>query len=222
MSATDVYMHRMLKLQEKLDELGAFEFSEAKFLPQQFIDCGWGDKDTENVALFGNQLMLPRTVEKPNVIFETSGDVHYAVVAFDADAADGPYLMWVRLNVTGDLQYSPGRDVVRWQCSLPEVGDRAHRVFVFVFHQSTGEIPINGSDIIAKYSQEGRKRLSLTALMKTYRLSNIIGANCYRVLGDNDVTRQLQPQLRDKVVLDQTGRKVLAEELNGVRTEFAK
>lgn len=219
-ACAQVYFSRMSKLQQKLGECGTFQLLDP-FLPQQFIDVGWGDKDTDNVALFGNKVMLSRTWEKPTVIFESSDNVFYTIVALDADYSGGPYLLWVRQNITGDIQYSSGRDLVRWQPPHPQDDGTYHRIFVFVFHQSNGEIPFDSSAIISKNSRESRAGFDLRRFAQQFSLVNVIGANCWRVCYDDAVVPKIQQELRDRVFLDPTGRKVLAEENDGKRVEYS-
>lgn len=241
----------MLKLHAKLAENGLFDVLKAQrerigasqmepFIPQQFIDVGWGDKDSENVALFGNHLPISRTWDKPNVIFELSESTrsataaallpkstanHYCIVAFDADYSSGgdrdvgnsSYLLWARVNIAGDdIQYASGRDVVRWQPPHPARSDSPHRIFVVVLHQTGGAIDVSTTKIISKNSREGRNHFSLDQFMSEHKMQHVIGANCWRVSYDENVVPKIVKELRDKVVLDESGKRVLREELNGV------
>ena len=258
----------MAKLRVKLAECGLLQTGlvDASFVPQQFIDVGWGGKDTENVALFGNVLALSRCTAKPEVVFDSSSEVHYTIMAFDADyrgfeacgaapnpteTADSkkaPYLLWCRMNVTGDLQYSSGKDVVRWQPVLPHIpptnsssnpsplttgvgspivfpaalggASHLHRMFVVVFHQERGEVDLSAIPIVSKASKEGRANFDLNGFKQKHGLGAVIGVNCCRFGFDAAVVTPALQLLRDKVVLDPTGKKVLAEVLNGVTTTF--
>lgn len=240
--AEHIYMSRMLKLQSKLSELGTFALVGTSFLPQQYIDVGWGDKDSETVALFGNTLPLSRALEKPNVIFELGGgsakasvgstatsssgggssagstsSAVYCVVAFDADHESGsPYLLWLRVNIAGDdIQYASGRDIVRWQPPHPSEGSHPHRIFVFVLHQTDGLMDVTPAAIISKWSREGRRGFSLHDFMTKHNMQYIIGANAWRVEHDGAVVPKIVSELRDRVVLDSTGKRVLREEVGG-------
>lgn len=238
-ACAQVYMSRMMKLQQKLHEIGLFASSSsngdgsiggaglmAPCMPQQFIDVGWGEKDTENVALFGNTLPLSRTWEKPNVIFETADGVFYVVLAVDADHHSGsPYLLWARFNVSGDLAFSSGRDLVRWQPPHPPPPPAAadgeaphHRIFILVFHQPDGPTePFEGSRIISKNSRETRGGFDLEVFRRDHRLGHLIGANGYRVrVDDAPLVERIVKELRDKVVLDSSGKRVLQEVDGGV------
>lgn len=250
-ACAQVYLSRMLKLQQKLNEMklftdddgdkkhtggtnsGASSSTSASTalmepsVPQQFIDIGWGEKDTENVALFGNLLPLSRTWEKPNVIFEAADGVFYSVVAVDADAVGGPYLLWARFNISGDTNFSSGRDLVRWQPPHPlahevESGStggrpKQHRIFFLVFHQSSGQTDaFDGSEIISKSSRESRSGFDLTAFRDAHKLGHFIGANGYRVKHDAQVVDRILVELRDRVILDPSGKRVLQEIEKGV------
>jgi hypothetical protein len=247
-ACAQVYLSRMLKLQQKLNDMHLFFLYDANdernnskkkaptgassspalmepAVPQQFIDIGWGEKDTENVALFGNVLPLSRTWEKPNVIFEASDGVFYSVVAVDADAVGGPYLLWARFNISGDTNFSSGRDLVRWQpphplaSELDEATGRPipHRIFFLVFHQPGGQAdPFDGSKIISKSSRESRSGFDLTAFRDRHCLGHFIGANGYCVKHDALVVDKILEELRDRVVLDPSGKRVLQEVNRGV------
>ena len=261
-----IYRDRMLKLRVKLEECGLYTTGlvDASFVPQQFIDVGWGGKETENVALFGNVLALSRCTSKPEVVFDASDEFHYTIMAFDADfcgfdkagaepnpsdteeSKRAPYLIWCRMNVSGDLQYASGKDVVRWQPALPHIPpgtitkapaaalgsplvfptrgalNHLHRVYVLVFHQEKGEIDLSTIPIVSKASKEGRASFDINAFKAKHGLGAIIGANCCRFGYDPAVVVPALSLLRDKVVLDATGKKVLSEELNGVVTSFEK
>lgn len=214
-----VYLERMKKLQVKIAETGFFSFVGPAVAPQQFIDVGWGGKDSENVMLFGNRLALSRCTEKPTVVFESAEKVFYTILAFDADSTapkePGPYVLWCRMNVTGDIRYATGRDVVRWQPPHPREGE-SHRVFVVVFHQSNGEVDLSSLPLISKNSREMRGAFDFSTFRATFGLKNIIGVNCSTFGHDASVVESITAALRDKVVLDPTGKRVLREEIDGV------
>ena len=216
-------MDRMLKLQMKLQETGLFEIM-SSFVPQQYIDVGWGDQETDAVALFGNQLSTSSCLEKPNCVFEAKDGVFYTIVCFDADRRDsktGGYLHWVRCNVHGDTRFASGRDVWRWQSPHPAEGDSPHRLFFVVFHQTNGSLDLSKLPLISKNSKEARNDLNLTSLTERIGLGIVIGANCCRMAFDESVPKTLS-SLKDKVELSQDGKTVLAEEANGERIEYKK
>lgn len=215
-----VYLERMKKLQIKIAETGFFSIIGPPVVPQQFIDVGWGEKDTENVMLFGNRLALSRCTEKPTVIFESSEKVFYTIMAFDADSSavkeSGPYVLWCRMNVTGDIRFSSGRDTFRWQPPHPQEGE-LHRVFVVVFHQSEGEVDLSAIPLISKNSREQRASFDFSAFRAKFGLKNIIGVNCGAFGHDTAVVSGIVRALRDRVVLDSTGKRILSEEIDGVQ-----
>ena len=231
MQSTEIYMERMMKLQMKLTEVGTFKYMPV-FIPQQFIDIGWGDQTTDCVALFGNQLRTGACLDKPNCVFEATAGHFYTIICFDGDAspaadgssAPGCYLHWIRHNITGDTRYASGKDSVRWQAPHPAENSNAdpHRYFFLVYHQTKGEIPADGfPKIVSKNSKEGRSNFDLAALVKRLNLGHVIGANCCRLAYDASVEKTVA-DLRDIVEFSADGKKVVAEVLNGVRTEFGK
>lgn len=224
-AVAELYMQRMMKLQQKLAECGLFDsrICAEKILPQQFVDVGWGSADTEHVCLFGNELRPAVVADKPNVIFESKEGVYYAILLFDADRPDceetGCYLHWVRRNVTGDIHFSSGRDTFRWQPPHPTGAD-AHRYFVVVLHQSQGAVDIATQPLIARNSRQGRRNFSLARFMADEGCRLVIGANCFRARYDAATVEPTLAALRDEVHLDASGRKVVTEVQDGVRTEF--
>eukprot|EP00758_Cryptobia_borreli_P007087 Tbor_TRINITY_DN5243_c0_g1::TRINITY_DN5243_c0_g1_i1::g.16785::m.16785 len=211
-----IYIERMKKIQVKIRETSLFStgiFDE--FIPQQFIDVGWGDQNTDNVALFGNVLQLKNCLEKPNVIFEPNDACYYTILAFNADHEKRPYLQWLRMNVVGDLKYASGRDIFRWQPVLPSEEGKLNQLFIVVFHQADGDADISKETIISKSSTEGRASYDINALRKKWRLENIIGVNSCRFGYDKTIVPKALPMLREKVILDPTGRKVIAEMIDG-------
>ena len=219
-STAQIYMDRMKKVQHQLSAIGTFELL-PEFLPQQFIDIGWGPQDTDVVALLGNCLDASQCVEKPNVIFESVDKVFYTIVAVDADDESGaPYLLWLKHNVTGDIRFSSGRDIVRWQPPHPSKGSQAHRIFFFVFHQSTGELDLTGRVIISKNSRQNRRSFNVKELASDLALKHTIGANMCKISFSQAVWDRLEQDLRDEVILDPSGRRVLAEVNGGVRKDF--
>jgi hypothetical protein len=223
-STAHIYMERMAKVQQRLAAIGTFNIV-PEFLPQQFIDVGWGTQDTDAVALLGNNTLdVGRCEEKPTIVFESSDKVFYTIAAIDIDDAErgAPYLLWLKQNVTGDIRFASGKDIVRWQPPLIRESDsgKPHQIFFFVFHQGNGEIGLNGAKIISKNSRERRARFSLAQLITSCGLKHIIGANMVKMAYSRAVSDRLERDLRDEVVLNEAGNKVLAEVNGGVRTDF--
>lgn len=223
-AVAEVYVQRMMKLQEKLAEIGFFEDRLCKdMVPQQFIDVGWGAADTETVCLFGNPLAHKEVVDKPNVIFESKDNVFYTILCFDADRVDcsetGCYLHWARRNVTGDIKFSSGRDTLRWQPPHP-TGKKPHRFFIVVLHQSAGEVDLKTQPLVARNSKQHRSNFNLQKFMDDEGCKIVIGANCYRTAYSEKTVDPIIAALRDEIELDPTGRKIIAEVHDGVRKEF--
>jgi hypothetical protein len=215
-----IYMERMRKVQTQLSAIGTFTIV-LEFLPQQFIDVGWGSHDTDTVALLGNTLDGSRCDEKPNVIFESSEKVFYTILAVDADDERGaPYLLWLKHNITGDIRFASGRDVVRWQPPWVTEHSTPHRIFFFVFHQANGEICLDGRKICSKNSREGRAEFNIEKLVETCALKHVIGSNMAKVTFSKRVYEKLVRDLRDEIVLNEAGNKVIAEVNGGVRIDF--
>ena len=233
---------RMAKVRAKLVEVG-WPALYKDVTPLQYLDVGWGSRETDQVAMFGNELELPKCTGKPNVWWQVAPDVRYCIVAFDADATEAApaaaevtspspfaaptgqpspplYLHWLRFNVTGDLQYSTGRDVVRWQAPHPPEGAAPRRFFVACFEQTAGDVDVAKLPLVATTSTQHRRGFSLVRLAVDHKL-RFLGANCVRFGFHAAVVPKLVASLRDEVVLDPTGRRVVAEVHNGVRREFA-
>lgn len=211
----------MQLLGEKLKECGLFRFI-PQTTPSRFVDIGWGGKESDNVALFGNRLPLSSCATKPTLffnIFNFRDDSHFCFLAFDADRQDsatGCYLQWARFNVHGDLQYSTGRDSFRWQTPLTDE-NRDHRVFFLVLVQEA-VIDTSAVPLIASNSTELRSDFDFRAFATKYKLTNFVGANCVRVGHDPEIVAKQQQLLRDKIEFDANGKVAIAEFRNGVRT----
>eukprot|EP01065_Artemidia_motanka_P007065 TRINITY_DN1346_c7_g1_i1.p1 TRINITY_DN1346_c7_g1~~TRINITY_DN1346_c7_g1_i1.p1 ORF type:complete len:254 (+),score=68.42 TRINITY_DN1346_c7_g1_i1:75-836(+) len=172
-----VYLERMKKLRGEVEKTGLFKdgvFHD--FTPQQFVQFAWGSGDTETVALNGNFLAAKDIAPKPSYLFEAGDGIKYCVVAFDADARDGPYLLWVRFGIEGDPQYSTGRDWFRWQPPTPEEGTGKHRVYLMVFHQKTPMEP-ERLKVISKFSTENRSKFDPKRFAQKFGLDIVIGCN---------------------------------------------
>eukprot|EP00759_Apiculatamorpha_spiralis_P012884 PhF_6_TR19735/c0_g1_i1/m.28802 len=231
-AGTEIYVQRMRILQAKLRQINTFQptiFPDGEFLPQQYIDVGWGGKESETVALFGNLLPLEEITRlgKPDYVFETAPNVYYTVIAFDADyheeggGEDGlPYLLWHRTNVCGDVQFASGKDLVRWQSPHPITpGGKPHRIFFAVFSQAK-LFPESSRVPISKNQIEGRKNFKMKEFMKEFDLKHVIGVNCCCVEYDKESVEKTVSELRDVVGLDPSGKKILYEIHNGQRKDF--
>jgi hypothetical protein len=227
-----LHAERMAILQVKLREVGFLRLYGKEVMPQQFIDVGWGnDKESEDVALFGNTLPTARCQDKPSCHFFCREGLFHTIIAFDADyvdpkasagsAAQG-YLHWCRVNVTGDLKFASGIDAFRWQPPHPVAGTGEHRIMFAVFTQPEGECAVpSGAEIVAKYSRQGRLGFDVQKFAATRKL-RFMGANCCRVAYDAAVTDKVIAELRDEVILDEKGKKIVAEVNDGVRRTFGK
>jgi len=218
-AGTEIFMQRMRILQVKLREIGTYQphIFKTEFLPQQYLDIGWGGKDTEDVALFGSEIRVKVLQDKPNYIFETAPDVFYTILAFDADHPEGVYLLWIRTNICGDVKFASGKDIVRWQQPQPQKGESfVRRVFFAVFSQVK---ETSHSAIISKNQISGRKNFNVEKCMSDYELKHIIGVNCATVKYDPSVDQTIA-DLRDIVGLDPSGKKILYEVHEGKRKDY--
>ena len=262
--------NRNMILQQKMIECGFYAFYPKAAVPLQFIDVGWGPRETDQVGMFGNQLELAKCVPhgKPNVWWKINPleKLNFCVVAFDADYNDErrdddnetkvnnshatdaaqirdsddqdnsatgstsanparngqPYLLWLRVNVTEDMtRLSTGRDVARWQPPHPPPSSGSHRIFIAVFIQGVGEVPDVAAfrPLIPTNSRRHRHNFNLRQLARELQLK-LVGCNCVRFAHDAVVCAKVVQSLRDEIILDPTGRKVIAEIERGVRKDF--
>ena len=176
---SQLHIERMKKLEGKLVDCAFFPTYLDCKLPQQFVDVGWGDeKNTEIVCLFGNHLPLSECTDKPRVIFQCREKNYYSVVAFDADHDDSalPFLLWHRVNLHGDQNFSSGKDMVRWQ--QPLVSGGHHRIFFAVFKQMGGEVDVTNAPVVAKNDMERRRQWNLRAFLQEKRLKFVAANSC--------------------------------------------
>ena len=223
-----LHAERMEILRGKLREVGFAALYGKEVAPQQYIDVGWGgDKDSEDVCLFGNTLPTARCQEKPLCHFTCRPDVYHTLVAFDADYADpkneaavgSQYLLWQRVNVIGDLKFTTGIDTHRWQPPHPLDGSGLHRVMFAVFAQTAGEVAIER--VNPKFSRLGRLRFDIHKFAVQNKLQ-LVGMNCCRLGYGRPCVDKVVASLRDRVDLDAANKKIVAEENDGVRKVFGK
>eukprot|EP00672_Neobodo_designis_P024760 CAMPEP_0174839684 /NCGR_PEP_ID=MMETSP1114-20130205/8201_1 /TAXON_ID=312471 /ORGANISM="Neobodo designis, Strain CCAP 1951/1" /LENGTH=265 /DNA_ID=CAMNT_0016073811 /DNA_START=65 /DNA_END=862 /DNA_ORIENTATION=+ len=222
-----LHAERMEILKGKLRDVGFLRLYGKEVAPQQYIDVGWGnDKDSEDVTLFGNTLPTTRCQDKPVCHFSCRNDTFHTIVAFDADYVDpkgqapagSQYLLWQRVNVIGDLRFSTGVDVHRWQPPHPLDGTGLHRIMVAVFIQTGGEAP-PAERINPKFSRLGRLSFDIHKFAASHKLQ-LVGANCCRMGYERPCVDKTVAALRDRVDLDAANKKIVAEENDGVRKEF--
>eukprot|EP00756_Hemistasia_phaeocysticola_P003719 Hpha_TRINITY_DN12413_c0_g1::TRINITY_DN12413_c0_g1_i1::g.43085::m.43085/K17419/MRPL38; large subunit ribosomal protein L38 len=202
-----VYFERMKKLHGEVEKTGLFKdglFPD--FMPQQFIQVAWGDGDTETVALNGNPLGAKAIAPKPEYLFEAHDGIRYCMLAFDADAQGGPYLLWIRFGIDTDPKYSSGRDWFRWQPPTPEKGSGFHRIFFMLMHQKE---PIDQARLktISKFSREGRRNFSPAAFAKKFGMDIVVGCNSCITGWDESVDKTVS-SLKDTVAMDENAKKV--------------
>jgi hypothetical protein len=189
--AEEIHAERMQILLVKIRSTGFYKLFK-EVAPRQFVDFGWGDKESDTVALFGNALRLAECVGKPHFTFMCQVGVFHTILAFDADAelggGRGGYLRWLRANVTGDLKFSTGRDLFRWQAPTPPAGGGAHRIFYVIFFQKGGERDIGKEAVVSRFSRERRAGFGVAALAKEQRL-RLCGVNCNTFDYDDSVPK---------------------------------
>eukprot|EP01062_Namystynia_karyoxenos_P071055 TRINITY_DN66471_c0_g1_i1.p2 TRINITY_DN66471_c0_g1~~TRINITY_DN66471_c0_g1_i1.p2 ORF type:complete len:280 (+),score=113.43 TRINITY_DN66471_c0_g1_i1:86-841(+) len=202
-----VYLERMKKLRGEVEKTGLFRDGiYPDFTPQQFVQFAWGEGDTETVALNGNPLAAKDVQGKPAYLFEAHTGIKYCLIAFDADAEGGPYLLWARMGIEeGDAQYASGRDWFRWQPPTPAKGTGPHRIFFMLFHQKEA-VDQGRLKTISKFSREGRARFSPKAFAQKFGFEIVVGCNSFITQWDESVERTAG-SLKDEVAMDENSKK---------------